>query len=284
MNTRSNPLSAPAPSKKKSKKAVAKKPAPPPPKKPAPAKKPASKKRKGEGSTTITNTGNAQQKRQRQTMLTESIMDIDNPADPSNDAGGQGSVNTSTMTADTSTTYLDMEALHEEEQRPTPSSRWMSPSANIVSVAIRRSSPSSSVGGSSIHPSSSTSQRAMTPVQVARTTTSFSQVSSPLCFESSPLRFETTDERQTPTPQSAKTGTPTGEAASANSNLKPRYSSRSLLSPGDLKVTAVLETTCRMLERYLLSTNPFPMESELLAVMRYTKLVFTGILQANELI
>ena len=48
---------------------------------------------------------------------------------------------------------------------------------------------------------------------------------------------------------------------------KPRYGNRSMFGPGDLEVTAVLETASRMLEKYLLSKNPFPTESELLTVM-----------------
>ena len=40
-----------------------------------------------------------------------------------------------------------------------------------------------------------------------------------------------------------------------------------MLEPGDLGVTAVLETASRMLEKYLLSKNPFPTKSELLMVM-----------------
>jgi hypothetical protein len=46
-----------------------------------------------------------------------------------------------------------------------------------------------------------------------------------------------------------------------------------MLGPGDLGVTAVLETASRMLEKYLLSKNPFPTESEFLTVM-YTDSVF----------
>jgi hypothetical protein len=54
---------------------------------------------------------------------------------------------------------------------------------------------------------------------------------------------------------------------SVNTKSKTRYGNRSVLGPGDLKVTAVLETASRMLEKYLLSKNPFPTETELLAVM-----------------
>ena len=48
---------------------------------------------------------------------------------------------------------------------------------------------------------------------------------------------------------------------------KPCYGNRSMLGPGDLAVTAMLETASRMLEEYLLSKNPFLMESKLLMVM-----------------
>ena len=91
-------------------------------------------------------------------------------------------------------------------------------------------------------------------------THSYSQVSSTLRFESSPLRFETVNELQTLTSQTA----------GSNLKFKSRYSSRSILGPGDLEFMTVLETTCQMLEKYLLSKNPFPTEPELLAVTRYT--------------
>ena len=134
---------------------------------------------------------------------------------------------------DTSTIFLDIEALQiEEEQHQSPSSWWISASGNIVSVSIRRSSPqASSVGSSTIHTSSLASQCAITPMAH---TPSHSQVLSTLHFESSPLRFETASEPQTPTSQTA----------SSNLKLKSWYSSRSILGPDDLKVMAVLETTC----------------------------------------
>ena len=94
---------------------------------------------------------------------------------------------------DTSTIFLDIEALQiEEEQHQSPSSWWISASGNIISVGIHRSSPqASSIESSTIHPSSSASQRAMT---LMVHTPSHSQVSSTLHFESSPLRFETASE------------------------------------------------------------------------------------------
>ena len=128
----------------------------------------------------------------------------------------------------------------------------MSPSAKIVTVGIRRGPPSSV--GSSINPSSSASQCALSPKDF-RTSVSQLREPSPLRFESSPLRrFRATEEPQTPASQTVST------------NSKPRYSSRSILGPGDLKVMAALETTCRMMEKYLLCKNPFPTEPALLAV------------------
>ena len=172
------------------------------------------------------------------------------------------------MTADTSSTYLDTEALELEEQRQRNTSRrsqfiTMSPAAKIVSVGIRRGAPSSVGSLSSVHPSSPSSQRAASP------RISFSQASSLLRFEleSSPLRFERTDDSE---PYIA---TNQLRVESANIKSKRRYGNRSMLGPGDLGVTAVLETASRMLEKYLLSKNPFPTESEFLTVM-YTDSVF----------
>jgi hypothetical protein len=45
-----------------------------------------------------------------------------------------------------------------------------------------------------------------------------------------------------------------------------RYGSRSVLAPGDLRVTAVLETMHRMMEKQLLSERPFPTEAEFMLV------------------
>lgn len=45
-----------------------------------------------------------------------------------------------------------------------------------------------------------------------------------------------------------------------------KYTSRSILSPNDLTVTAVLETTCRMMEKYLLTERPFPTDAEFILV------------------
>ena len=155
----------------------------------------------------------------------------------------------------------------------------MSPAANIVSVSIHAGSPSS-IGGSSIHPSSSALQRAITPsLKAYNPCQSQFMGSSPLRFEApssspspSPLRIETTEEPQTLAGPSLST------------DLKSWYSSRSILAPGDLKVTTVLETTCRLMEKYLLSQNPFPMEPELLVVTLY---LFSGSLchrtQANDM-
>ena len=257
MNTRLNPQSAPpkrpqataSSAKKQSKKASKRKP--------ASAKKPTSKKRKEDGSNTL-HINIDWQKRQKQTTLTETIRR--NTPEPSEGIASNEEKSVSTSMADTSTTFLDTEALQLEEdseRRQNPSSRWMSPSTNIVSIGIRRSSPSaSSVGKSTIRPSSSASQqaRAMTPI-VRTSGPSFTQVSSP-------LRFETTNESLSPMTQES--------SANQKLSVKPRYSSRSILGPGDLKITAVLESTCRMMEKYLLSRNPFPTEAELLAVMRYS--------------
>lgn len=215
------------------------------------SKKPTSKKRKGPGPHPST-TEEQYEKRQKQNTLTQPIRN----SSPENE------VNTSILTADTSSTYLDTEALEMEEQRQrTPSRRsqfiTMSPAANIVTVGIRRGAPSSAGSQSSIYPSSSASQRAVSP------RISVSQASSPLRFEleSSPLRFGRTDRSEPHTPTNQL------QVESANTKSKTRYGNRSVLGPGDLKVTAVLETSSRMLEKYLLSKNPFPTETELLAVM-----------------
>ena len=164
------------------------------------AKKPVSKKRKGPGEGSKgpgegskgphpSTTGGQREKRQKQTTLTRT--ESFRSSSPENE------VNTSIMTADTSSTYLDTEALELEEQRQRSSSHrgqfiTMSPAANIVSVGIRRGAPSSVGSLSSVHPSSSASQRAVSP--------RISYASSPLRFEleSSPLRFETRDEPHTP--------------------------------------------------------------------------------------
>ena len=45
-----------------------------------------------------------------------------------------------------------------------------------------------------------------------------------------------------------------------------QYGSRSVLAPGDLRVTAILETIRRMMEKIMLSERPFPTEAELMLV------------------
>jgi hypothetical protein len=104
-----------------------------------------------------------------------------------------------------------------------------SPAPSIVSVGIRSMTNLSRIR--SPHASSSVSQ------QIA----------------SSPLRLEAF-----PTPQT------TSESSQLTSSK--RYSSRSVLAPRDLRVTAVLETTCRMMEKHLLTDHPFPTEPELILV------------------
>ena len=94
--------------------------------------------------------------------------------------------------------------------------------------------------------------------------------STPLLFDSSPLRpFRATEEPQTPANQTVST------------NSKPWYSSQSILGPGDLKVMATLETTCRMMEKYVLCKNPFPVEPALLVVKHSNLSVYS--LGANRL-
>lgn len=259
MNTRSNPLPVLAPPTEARQNRPAKKtPATAKNLKASSAKKPITKKRKGPGEGSkgqhpFTTEGQHEKKR-KQTTLTESIRN----SSPENE------VNTSILTADTSSTYMDMEALELEEQRQrnTSVSRYgqlitMSPAAKIVSVGIRGGAPSSVGSLSSVHQSSPAPQHVGSP------RISFSQASSPLRFEleSSPLRFERGDDSEPHTPSNQL------RVESANSMSKPRYGSRSMLGPGDLGVTAVLETASRMLEKYLLSKNPFPTESELLMVM-----------------
>lgn len=55
--------------------------------------------------------------------------------------------------------------------------------------------------------------------------------------------------------------------------LTSTYSSRSIHSPGDLQVTALLSATSRMMERYLLRERPFPTEAEFLLVSYATPLI-----------
>ena len=258
MNTRSNPVPPPSTQsmKKKSKAESAAK------------KKPVEKARKR--SLTVTAKNQDAQKRQRQTSLAESMVPATETsgeltevpmdgAEITGNSSGQKSVSFNSLVADTATTFLDTEALRiEEERRRTPSrhSRFLTmlPSAKIVTVGICRGPPSSV--GSSINPSSLASQCALSPKDF-RTSVSQLREPSPLRFESSPLRcFRATEEPQTPASQTVST----------NSGSKPQYSSQSILGPGDLKVTAALETTCRMMEKYLLCKNPFPTEPALLAV------------------
>jgi hypothetical protein len=201
-------------------------------------------------------------KRQRQTSLAVSA----SVAPDNSSTAGAHTVNSSM--ADTSSTYLDTEAIRVEEQRKPPSytlsvnrSMTMPPAANIASVGIRRAAPSS-IGSSSIRPSSSASQRALTPnLKAYNPTPSHFMGSSPLRFEapSSPLADEPSPNAIPFEISDDESGTPT--------DVKSRYSSRSLLGPGDLTVTAVLGTTGGMLEKYLLSKNPFPTDPELFAVI-----------------
>ena len=95
--------------------------------------------------------------------------------------------------------FLDTGAMQLEEDSErgqNPSSQWMSPSTNIVSIGIRRSSPSTvSVGKSTICPSSSASRQ-------ARAMTLIVSTSGPLFTQvSSPLRFETSNESLSPMTQ-----------------------------------------------------------------------------------
>ena len=158
MNTRSNPLpESPAPSIARQNRPSKKRSANAKNLKASSSKKPLSKKRKGpgEGSKELhpSTTEEKHEKRQKQTTLTDFIRS----------SSPEDEVNTSIMTADTSSIYMDMEALELEEQRQQFLSHCgqcitMSPAANIVSVGIRRSTPSSVGSLSSVHPSSSTSQ------------------------------------------------------------------------------------------------------------------------------
>ena len=123
---------------------------------------------------TVTAKAQDAQKRQWQTSLAESLVPAAETsrdlmevamdgAEITGNSNGQKSVSFNSSVAETSTTFLDMEALRiEEETRRTPSSHspflTMSPSAKIVTVGICRGRPSSV--GSSINPSSSSSQRA----------------------------------------------------------------------------------------------------------------------------
>ena len=54
--------------------------------------------------------------------------------------------------------------------------------------------------------------------------------------------------------------------SSLSVSSKQRYGSRSVLAPGDLRVTAVLETMRRLMEKQLLSQTPFPTEAEFVLV------------------
>jgi hypothetical protein len=53
---------------------------------------------------------------------------------------------------------------------------------------------------------------------------------------------------------------------SSLSGSSKRYGSRSVFAPRDLRVTAVLETMRRMMEKQLLSERPFPTEAEFMLV------------------
>ena len=195
--------------------------------------------RKGSKGLHPSTTEEKHEKRQKQTTLTESIRS----------SSSEDEVDTLIMIADTSSTYMDMEALELEEQR-----QWflscrgqfitISLTANIVSVGIRWGAPSSVGSLSSVNPSSSTSQYVLSPR---------------ISYASSPLWFERTDEQHILTNQL--------RVELANTKSKRRYGKRSMLGPGDLKVIALLEVASWMLEKYLLSKNPFPIETELLAIM-----------------
>ena len=197
------------------------------------AKKPITKKRKrrGEGSKgqhPFTTEGK-QEKKRKQTTLTESIRN----------SSTKNKVNTAILTAETSSTYMDMEALElkEQWQQNTSVSRngqliTMSPAAKIVSVGICGRAPSSVGSLSSVHQSSPA------PQHMGSQKISNSQASSPLRFEleSSPLQFERGDDSEPHMPSNQL------RVESANSMSKPRYGNRSMLGPGYLGVTAVLET------------------------------------------
>ena len=194
------------------------------------------------------------EKKQNITTLTESIRNR-SPA---------STVNTSILTADTSSTYMDMEALEIEEQwqqktsvSPYVQLTTISPTAKIATVGIRGGAPSSVGSLISVYQSSPAPQHVGSP------RISFSQGFSPLLFELelSPLRFERGDDSEPHTRSNQL------RVESANSMSMPHYGSRSMLGPGDLGVTALLETMSRMLEKYLLSKNRFLTESELLLVM-----------------
>ena len=245
-------------------------------------KKPIEKARKR--SLTVTAKAQNAQKRQRQTSLAESLVPATgtsreltevamNGAEMTGNINGQKTVSFNSLVVETSTTFLDTEALRiKVKRRQTPSSHsqflTMSPSAKIVTIGIRRGPPSSV--GSSINPILSASQHALLPKDF-KTPVSQLWESTPLWFESqsSPLRFKSTPLHFKSTPVHRFGATEelqilTSQAVSTKS--KPQYSSQSILGPGDLKVTAALETTCQMIEKYLLCRNPFPTHPTLLAV------------------
>ena len=96
--------------------------------------------------------------------------------------------------------------------------------ASIVSVGLRSTTNLSHLR--SPHPSSSVSQQ----------------------ITSSPQHLGVTKTLQTP---------------SSIASSGRRYSNRSKLSVGDLRVTAVIETTSLLMEKHLLTDQPFPKDSEL---------------------
>lgn len=122
---------------------------------------------------------------------------------------------------------------HAPSGRPAPSRQVLPPSnppssspvpASIVSVGLRATTNQRRI--QSPHPSSSVSQR----------------------VTSSPLRLEVPQTPRTP------------QSIASNSQ---RYGNRSKLSAGDLRVTAVLETTSLLMEKHLLTEQPFPTDPEL---------------------
>jgi len=109
---------------------------------------------------------------------------------------------------------------------PPPNAPMSSPvPASIVSVGIRSASNLSRIR--SPHASSSVSQQ----------------------MASSPLRLEVPQTPQTP--------------SSLASGGGGRCGSRSKLAAGDLRVSAVIERTSRLMEKHLLTDQPFPTDPEL---------------------
>ena len=118
-------------------------------------------------------------------------------------------------------------AMWEPRQRALPPSNPPSSSpvaASIVSVGLRPATNLSHLW--SPHPSSSVSQQ----------------------ITSSPQNLRLPQSPQTP---------------SSIASSRRRYGNRSKLSVGDLRITAVIETTNLLMEKHLLTDQPFPKDSEL---------------------